>query len=265
MPLDLQPLRDATVRLGQARASLRYHSQYLVPDLSLLGFLQDVEENARTVEVLALSDAGHRAFPNARASFEASQLALLLCTDPDYKLAGARAWVYYLIQDRRFGELHPESFADAAGGIAPAERYNTAVDEIADVWESFWPGGAGFVRKAAELVENQPRRPDNFLALSVAPTLRERMRSLAEQQGLEARARDEAAIYNRTYAALNREVHPRTRLRPETIIRKSTGEIEFVFEQLDKVDAAQNAVVLAAAACLQALAAVNARTRLAAT
>lgn len=94
-------LARAITGLKAAQAGFRPHAVFFVPDLVLLGYLREAEENASAVLALAESDVPHRAFPNARAVFEAAQLALVLTTHPDYRYAGALAWVHNLRRDHQ--------------------------------------------------------------------------------------------------------------------------------------------------------------------
>lgn len=89
--MDLAEARD---RYEAARNRFFVSPDHLVPDIALLGFLRDIEESVQTVEVVAGSDLPQRAFPNARAPYEAAQRGLLLVTAEDYDLDGAKAWVY---------------------------------------------------------------------------------------------------------------------------------------------------------------------------
>jgi hypothetical protein len=222
---------------------------HAIPDLVLLGFLNEVEENARATSIVGTSDLPHRGFPNARAAFEAAQLALLLVTDPEYDRAGARAWVYYLRKDRRFREMHPEEFR-GLDRLTPAEWFRSAVHEMAEVWNDLDSGKGQLILDAESLVESQPRRPDNWAALPIAPTLRDRLADYSRRHNAPVRS-DAAEVYNRAYAALSRESHPRTRLRPIQVRGHPNGHAEFDFEERDLARDAETAVVLATASLSQ--------------
>src|SRR5688500_12158683 len=95
-------LPEVRARYEDLRAAFEPTSEHFVPDIVLLGFLNEIEENVRAVEILADSVVPHRAFPNARAAFEGAQRALLLTTADDYDLAGGKAWLYYLRRDKEY-------------------------------------------------------------------------------------------------------------------------------------------------------------------
>lgn len=244
-------------QFSQALGKLRPSRAHAIPDLVLLGFLNEVEENARVTALIGSSDLPHRGFPNARAAFEAAQLASLLVTDPDYDRAGARAWIYYLRKDRMFVELHPEEFRNPEK-LTPTQWFEAAVEEMASIWDDLDAGKGQLIKEAVRIVESQPRRPDNWAGVSIAPTLRDRMAQYSASRGYPVRT-DAAAAYNRAYAALSRESHPRTRLRPIQVQGKPDGYADFDFEQRDPRWDAETALILATAALSQGYLALGIR------
>jgi hypothetical protein len=247
----LRQLCDLVARFAPTRP-------HLVPDIALLGFLKDVEENSRAVLLFADTPLRHRAYPSARAAFEAAQLALLLVTDSEYDLAGARAWIYYLRRDRDFASQPRDGDAVTIQGLTPNAWFREAVDEIAEMWESFSPRKGQLIAEAERLVMQQPKRPDNWAGVPIARTLSDRMSALAQRTDRPISA-DAAKAYNNAYAALTRQSHPRTQLRPEEIRSTAGQEVSVRFEVPDFDEQYENAVSLTAGAVLHALAALRAR------
>lgn len=256
-------LATALAEFRAAKAKFTPTRAHLVPDLALLGLLCDVEENAEAVLALGATPVPHRAYPNARAAFEASQQALLLATEPDYDLSGARAWAFFLRNDREFVRGPRDGQTSTVMGLDPDSWFKAATEEMAETWETFAPGKGDVMKRAVALVEAQPRRPDNFAGVPIAPTLRDRLVALAAKAG-KAGMPDAAALYNNAYAALSRESHPRTQLRPEDIRSGPDDTVRVRFEERDLAYRYGSAELLAAGALRQALAALGARSSLAA-
>lgn len=172
----LKQFDDDLARFRRTSALLAPTAAHLIPDIVLQGFLNDLHENAEAAAEIAKGPRPHRAFPNARSAFETMQLSLLLVTSNDYDRDGARAWVYYLKKDREFTNLHDD--AELVMGFSPDERFNAAVAEMAETWDDFAPGKGALIREAVAIVEKQPRRPDNWAGVPVAPTLASRFEEL---------------------------------------------------------------------------------------
>ena len=247
--MSLDSFETVKTRFSEARAIFRPARAHALPDIVLLGFLNEIEENASVTTLIGSSEFPHRGFPNARSAFEAAQLALLLVTDPDYDRAGARAWVYYLRKDRVFAEMHPDD-VQYPEKLTPSQWFRAAVNEMADLWNDLDAGKGRLILDAEALVESQPRRPDNWAGLPIAPTLRDRLAGYAERHNLPVRT-DAAEVYNRAYAALSRESHPRTRLRPIQVRGLPNGYAEFDFEPRDVASDADTALLLATGALAQ--------------
>lgn len=253
----MSELERSLSELRAALASYRVSKAHFVPDIALRGLVNDVEENAGVVAALRGHDLRHRAYANARAAGEASQLALLLATADDYDVAGARAWVYYLRQDREFATRRRTTPVAGSDDLTPDERYRAALEEMAELWEGMAPGKRDVLVAAQELVEAQPKRPDNFLGVAVAPALRDRIGRAYTAAGRTPPV-DVAAAYNNAYAASSRQAHPRASLRPSSV-RSRPGEQTVVveYEPIDRDFHLENAVLLANAAVLEALAALR--------
>jgi len=255
------PVEQLTRALAALRSTLsvfRLSREHLVPDMALLGFLNEVEEHGEIVLHIGAHRFCDRAYPAARAVFESSQRAVVLAMQPDYDIAGARAWVYYLRRERDFA-------LDVGGpgyvredGMTPDSWYAAALDEIADVWDSVSKGKGQIIHKAAALVARRSK-PDNFLGVNVAPEIRDRFAAVYQRAGLTTSI-DVARIQNNAYAAASLQAHPQTRLRPSNLAEHEDGSIVITFEERDRPHQYNGAVTLAAGAI--GLADMAARLRL---
>jgi hypothetical protein len=226
-------LEEAFGLFSLARSAFAPSAMHLVPDIALLGFLNDIEENARAVDVLSSSHLPHRAFPNARAAYEAAQQALLLSSSDDYDLAGARAWVYYLRRDFLFASLpRPSHVGDAARRSAEA-WYEGAFAEMKDLWETLAPGRGETLERARVAVEAHKGRPDNWAGVPIAPALAARLEALRKLRGKPPNV-GTAQIYNAAYSALSRESHPRMRVQPQRVTRSPDGSVELVLPERER-------------------------------
>ncbi len=242
-------------RLVKARSDFRLAREafsplaaHLVPDMVLLGYAIEIDENIHAAELLLTNGFGHRAFPNVRAAYEAAQLAILLVTDNDYDLAGARAWLYHHHKDAGYVKMHGPTVMQGEDDMTPEQWLEAATREIADTWEDFSPGKRDVVAKASDILRRQRSKPDNWAGVSVASELAKRMEALAKRGGHQARE-GVAKVYSAGYAALNRDTHPRTRFKPCTITGTINGAVSFVEEKLD-IDRACNTVIAIAAGSL---------------
>jgi hypothetical protein len=240
-----QQFAEDLARFHRTRALVAPTPAHLVPDIVLDGFLNELHENAEVAAEIAMGRRPHRAFPNARSAFEAMQLALLLVTSDDYDQAGARAWIYYLKKDREFSNLHSD--AESVLGLSPQGRFNAAVEEIASTWDDFARGQGALIHEAVPIVEKQPKRPDNWAGVPVAPTLASRMEKRRPPHHTASVADPARALAN-AYAALNRGTHPRATLRPERISRDKHGRLTVEYESRVWEDDQHTSLVIAAGA-----------------
>ncbi|MDP9206468.1 MAG: hypothetical protein M3P12_13610 [Gemmatimonadota bacterium] len=254
------PLEDSLAKLRSERAEFRLESRHAIPDLVLLNYINEVEENAFAVIEFKNTQSIHRAWPNARAAFESAQLALLLTTDPQYDLAGARAWIYHLRKDRTFAEADEESFNSESGGFSSDAWYQGAVKEMEALWDELSPGKGRFIPQAELLLDQQPRRPDNWAGVSIAPTLRDRMKTITVGSSPSSNL-DTAEVYNRAYSGLTRHSHPQMRLRPMGVRGTPNGPVTFEFEERNVAQEYESISALTAGATLLAIAALLVRSR----
>lgn len=203
-------------RLGQFKP----HPAHFVADLALRGLLLDLEENALTGKAIVDGPMPHRAYPSARAAFEACQLSLLLATADDYDLEGATAWVHFLRKDAEFARLHGET--PHMDGLTPNEWLRAAVEEIADTWESLSAGKRSVVQAACDALDKKPRKPDNWAGLPLDRELASRLAAKARGRSPEVPIADAKDAHKRAYAALSRGAHPRPCLRPLSVSLKGT-------------------------------------------
>lgn len=251
-------------RLESLQTAFQASGSHLIPDMVLMGFVSEVVESARAVSTLLSANLGHRAFPNARTAFEAMQQLLLLVTDENYDLAGAKAWVFFSRRDfallTDFGNsadlpLAPEEFPEKSG-------LDLAIAEITKLWNDYSPGKGQLIIKAAEILATQPKRPANWAGVSIAPELERRFLALTREKGISTSEPEHARIYNATYSILSRESHPRTRFQPDRISGRINGPITFEYDP-NESDAARNVAAITAGAVAQSVTAMLIRRSIA--
>jgi hypothetical protein len=247
--------------LEALQLGFRASGNHLIPDMVLMGFVSEVVESAHAVIALLAANLGHRAFPNARTAFEAMQQLLLLVTDADYDLAGAKAWIFFSRRDFALLDSHgdsadlptdPEEYPDKKG-------LDLALAEITKIWDRYSPGKGRMIAQAAEILAAQPRRPDNWAGVPIAPELQRRFLALASRMGTTPLVSDHARTYNATYSILTRESHPRTRFQPDRMMGHVNGPITFEYEPKE-AEAADNVTAIAAGAIAQTVVAMRIRS-----
>lgn len=233
-------------------------ADHLVPDLALIAFLDEVQGNAATVLLITNSEAPSRPFPNARATFEAAQQAMLLASDPDYDLAGAKAWVYYRQRDFRL-QTDAEVLFPHPDGVTAEEFHRGALEEMADTWEKYSPGKRGLIDEAEKALKLRGRRrPDNWAGVNPAHELDQRLRNLAAFKGLPLSVPDPTSAFRLTYSILSRQTHPRTTgLEPTRIRGEQGGIVAFEFDPDDGPDINEVATQMTAGAVKLAMAALS--------
>jgi hypothetical protein len=259
MMTEAPDLLAAIRRLQHLSHSFRAHSRFLVPDLALMGYMAEAEENALTVDAIVASTVPHRAFPNARMVFEAAQLALLLVTHSDYRYAGSLAWVFHLRKDHKLQDDFEEMFGESE---ASEERgLELTLQEIADVWEEYSPGSGELISRAAQELASRGRGPDNWLGRSIGKALDEQIEGLPMRKELGLPV-PKAGTFAMAYAMLCRGTHPQTHIRPKEIRGHEGGEVTIVPEQRDPIEAKETAIAFAAASVNYACLALTLRSRM---
>ena len=215
-----------------------YAPSTLVPDITLVGFGVDVLESAAAAMELAETDLPHRGFPNARAAFESAQQVLLLSTDENYELAGARAWVHYV---RRDANLLADACTESSGikSDADADRwYRHKVHKMAAIWNSISPGQGRFMLEADRILSPSDR---HWLGVNVPKEIQRRYELLARVLG--NRVPSDSVDLNRSlYTALSRETHARWRLDAFAVSHQPGGTIQVHF-QARNTDASRRSVL----------------------
>lgn len=246
-PARKMELPEARALYDEARARLNVSADHLVPDIALIGFLTEIDENVRAVEVVAASDLPHRAYPNARAAYEAAQRALLLVTAEDYDLEGAKAWVYYLRRDREYLRL-PRSSIPAGGPPDPIAWFEGSLAEMERAWNDLAPGRGALLRRALAELPPVGARPDNWARVRIARTLRDRLNALLESRGKPSRG-DTEPVYQAAYSGLTRLAHPGSRLDLVRISRAAGGQLRLE-ERPRNTDIDRRNVLLSAASSM---------------
>src|SRR4051812_25070197 len=92
---DLEALHEILDRLEDVKKYFHYTPASILGDCVLISYINEVSNSASITELLVQTPMPHKAFPIARAAFEAVQLATLLVTQEDYVTMGTAAWLYY--------------------------------------------------------------------------------------------------------------------------------------------------------------------------
>jgi len=212
--------------------------------MALLGFLDEVEESAHVASVILDSSLPHRAAPHVRNAFEAAQHALILATEEDYPLAGARVWVYYYRRDSEIIERDGKH-------ERASDWYERKLAEMTTLWNQFCAGQGRLIEEARELVDKQPRRPDNWCGFAPAKELAARYEIIAKALGGSPPAGVSEAT-NGAFAALSRGTHPRIP-NPAAVVRRGDGTIELLPEQRDDDGARQSVSAGLSSAVMEAM------------
>jgi len=227
-------LQSALANLDAALHDLPVTGTHLVPDLVLRSYLHDAAENARVVRFLLASEFRDRAFPSARACFEAAQLALLLASDRNYDLAGAKAWVYGHRKDFYQGGQAERAglLDDLPEHLSAEEFFARQFEEMEETWNRFAPGKGALLQEAKVALDEQKKRrgPDNWAGLNIANALEERVDSMPRPKGMKLPPVKASELLRAAYALLSREAHPHSlRVEARSIRSTASGAITVEF------------------------------------
>src|SRR5712671_2765753 len=101
----LPPSIDGLRRLRQHHG---VRAATLLPDLALIGLVDDTIDAAETALDLLEGARPYRAYAMVRVAFEAAQRLLVLATSDDYLHLGTRAWLYYQGKDEALRQREGE-------------------------------------------------------------------------------------------------------------------------------------------------------------
>ncbi len=172
-----------------------------------------------------VSDFPHRASPHVRAAFEAGQNSLILVTESNYALAGAKVWVHSYVRERRMGERYGDHPEPETHELKPAEMFDRKLTELQRLCEKLAPGSGAIVPEARKVVETQPKRPDNWMGRDPSKLLPQRYDLLAQALRMQAPANIDG-VTAAAYSALSRDTHLKV-LTPSAVVRRSDGSIGF--------------------------------------
>jgi len=222
-------LLTAREHLREASSALAPSSSMLVPDLAFIGFTQDLLRNADSVVALTTAHPPLHATPSARATFEAAQHLLMLVTSDEPAYAGALAYTYGLLKDRDIAEEHADMLEKVPSELGGLGWADSAIQEIASVWEDLAPGRGQLIDKArAELESRWRKKPDHWSGLNPSKALSERIPRI--RQFSHTDKDDVSRMLRRAYQALNRETHARAIVRPTAVNRKEDGSLHTTLE-----------------------------------
>jgi hypothetical protein len=206
-----------------------------------------------------------RAFPSARACFEAAQQALMLASDTNYDLAGAKAWVYAHRKDLRQGRQAEEAglLDDLPDHLPAHEYYAKRFTEMQESWNRFAPGKGKLLNDAEVALDAQPRTPDNWAGVNIAEALEQRLEAMPNPEGIQLPPTRPSLLLRSAYALLSRESHPHSSRLEPTNIRGDVGDaVEFTFRPENSAEPADLAEVLTISALNLALASFAMRVRI---
>ncbi|MBW4481428.1 MAG: hypothetical protein KME14_02680 [Tildeniella torsiva UHER 1998/13D] len=228
----LQNLQNAIRILHKSQKAFRFSANTLLADIALFGLAFDVLDSAYAVEILSETRLPHRGYPIARTAFEAAQQAMVLATQENYALAGARAWIYFCKKDSEWlAQSCPEG-----SGINNREDaeiwFKEKLAEMLVTWGEFSPGKQILISNAVDLLNKQSRRPDNWLGQSMGSLQDEAYKKIAKFFGndiVEGSVEMNRSIYSR----LSKETHARARLEPVSFGLGADGFINVEFATRD--------------------------------
>lgn len=224
--------------LAIARSAIAVTPRCLLADMALFGLLDEVEDSIAVTEHLLRNDFAHRAAPHVRIAYEAAQHALILATEENYASAGVRVIIYFYRKERAL-------VARANGGGAESATragtwYDDRLRDLRGLWELHWPDAGPVFDDAQRIVENLPRRPDNWIGAEPTKILESRYALLARALGGSAPLRV-ATITADAYSALSRRSHLSPEF-PEMLLQTKAGELAFRPVNRDRT-ASRNAVI----------------------
>lgn len=242
-----QKLSKRLNELKRLRQHHGFRAETLVPDLALIGLVDDIIDAVETAVLLLQGDKPHRAYSMARVAFEAAQRLLVIGTAEDYTRIGTRAWLYYQLKDEALGI---ESDAEDE----PARK------QIIAVWEDRFPAASevASTEREALIKQEKQRTPDNFLGINLGDAVNDAYKAIAAVNGATV-PEDAAKIDRKAYQSLCRDTHACVRLEPRGIRIDSDGFVE-VEERIRERTLVEKGVLISLQTSLsEAIAAVNFR------
>ncbi|HXB24591.1 MAG TPA: hypothetical protein VNV25_07680 [Gemmatimonadaceae bacterium] len=201
----------ANLRSLRVRHGLR--AEALLPDLALIGLIDDTIDAAETALQLLETERPYRAYAMVRVAFEAAQRLLILGTADDHIAVGTRAWLYYQAKD-----------AVLRGGEDVSIR--AAEDQLVAIWQSRFPSAAAVVlQERNQLAQRKRGAPDNFLGENLASSIGQAYQKIAAERGTTVPA-GALEMNSAIYRSLCRDTHACMRIEPISIRVDSEGFVE---------------------------------------
>ncbi|HAF22684.1 MAG TPA: hypothetical protein DCK93_07175 [Blastocatellia bacterium] len=208
MPKTLPQSIDGLRRLRQ-RHGVR--AATLLPDLALIGLVDDTIDAAETALDLLEGPRPYRAYAMVRIAFEAAQRLLVLATSDEYLHLGTRAWLYYQGKDEALRQRE-------------REEVDSLEAQVVRTWAARFPDAEEVVAREREVLRKL-KGPDNFLGRNLAEAVDHAYATLTKFYGSEMPS-DLAEINRRVYRVLCRDTHACVRFEPSTIRIDSEGFVE---------------------------------------
>lgn len=183
----------------------------LLPDLALIGLVDDTIDAAETALDLLEGPRPYRAYAMVRVAFEAAQRLLVLATSDEYLHLGTRAWLYYQGKDEALRQRE-------------REEVDSLEVQVVRTWAARFQDAEEVVAQEREILMKL-KGPDNFLGRNLAEPVDHAYATLTKFYGSEMPS-DLAEMNRRVYRVLCRDTHACVRFEPSTIRIDSEGFVE---------------------------------------
>jgi hypothetical protein len=207
-------LKD-NLKLMHERDNFLCQPKTLLADIVLLSYINDVLESVQAaMGIIALETIPHRAFALVRTSFEAAQQGMVLVTQDNYALIGAKAWVYYCNRDKEWLLKAKPDGSGINNNNDANVWFENKLQDIAKLWDSYSAGQGKLVEQArvelkhAELEKqrHQRHKPDNWLGENMLHAQDEAYRKIASRLNIPF-DKGLSDINRNIYGALSRSTH----------------------------------------------------------
>jgi hypothetical protein len=209
----LAALTQRLMLLERQRAAFRPHAKHLVPDLMLMAFVDGLIGACTAVKVLGEARKADLAYPNARATIEFAQNALMLVTSDDYDLSGCHAYLFFT----RIDHSLMDSSSKQTGEVPLADNgeeftFDKAVAELRANWAAFSPGQELVVDRALATLRPPRAKPENWHGLNPAAELPRRLAKLLPPGSSSFVGDGVEEMMKHTYSFMSRSSHVHLRL-----------------------------------------------------
>jgi hypothetical protein len=234
--VSIHDISKLIAKLRELRDLHGFRAETLVPDLALVGLVDDTVDAAEEALQLSRGPRAYRAYAMVRVAFEAAQRLLVLATANDYIRLGTRAWLYYVGKD------------EALRAGTSSEQATDYQDRIVQTWASRYPEAVAVIEAEGEHVK-KIKRPDNFTGRDLAEAVGDAYATLAKAQGRDA-PQGVVETTRAAYRVLCRDTHACMRLEPRGFRIDNDGFVDVVAIERDTREI-QQAVALGLSSSLK--------------